>query len=329
MSEKTVERPEPRSLKGDHQAVRLAYQRWYRNQRSVNPWTAATNEMVTFFASPEGQAALAAFRGDARREEPTDDDVAAIKAENDRYRDIYGCLSCDESHPRGVMCPPHEVRSFEPWWRKKLSALAAQRDAAQSEVDRLTKERDEARQQSVGGWTEAHVALAATDCECPEPGLEGVLKGIEQLAERVGELEEERDKAIAEANRRDEKWKAGIQEACGCRIAFDVWQSDDTLEQFIGKLKARAESAEREAARLRSEASRQSAPRPLPAGHDWKMVRRRFNEALTNEWHWIQATGKAGLALLDWAESAQPDAPSIESRLSNLEAAVAKMEGER
>ena len=54
-------------------------------------------------------------------------DIEALVAENNLYRQRWGCLTCGEDHPRGGMCPPHEVRTTgNEWFRQRLAKHLAE-----------------------------------------------------------------------------------------------------------------------------------------------------------------------------------------------------------
>lgn len=67
----------------------------------------------------------------------------------------------------------------------------------------------------------------------------------------------ERDAAVAEANRRDQKWMDGIRDVCKANISFDGLTDDGpgqyamTLDRFVGKLIAERDAARAEVERLR------------------------------------------------------------------------------
>ena len=73
-------------------------------------------------------------------------------------------------------------------------------------------------------------------------------------AEVIQQLRLERDQAVKEANRRDQKWKDGIEQVCGCKIDFCGFglsaisanrAGPPTFANFIHSLKHKAELADK------------------------------------------------------------------------------------
>lgn len=82
---------------------------------------------------------------------------------------------------------------------------------------------------------------------------------ITELAFELAELRAENARLIAEANRRDEKWMAGINAACGVELCYDPIGGDrasairarmPTLDEYVAVLKKTAREFEAENARL-------------------------------------------------------------------------------
>jgi hypothetical protein len=78
------------------------------------------------------------------------------------------------------------------------------------------------------------------------PAAAQYISDLEAIARYVPRLREERDAAVRESNRRDEKWKSGIEAECGCKIEFDPLRTDratrpgpPTLGEFVRRLRER------------------------------------------------------------------------------------------
>jgi hypothetical protein len=82
-----------------------------------------------------------------------------------------------------------------------------------------------------------------------------LIEACNGVSSLTNHLRNESAAAVKEANRRDAKWMAGIEEACGRKIRFDVPTltlegQDPTLEQFINSLKTGAAKTVKEMAAL-------------------------------------------------------------------------------
>lgn len=108
--------------------------------------------------------------------------------------------------------------------------------ATQDECERLRKQTTQ--EQSLVAAIEgndagmSHADLVAT--------AQMLRNGRKRWMDEANQLRAERDLAVKEANRRDEKWKQGIQEECGVKLAFDIphqEQREPTLGEFIRKLR--------------------------------------------------------------------------------------------
>lgn len=218
------------------------------------------------------------------------------RKEVDSYRAAYGCLSCDEQHDRGTMCPPHEVRSSDPQWKQRIASLAAERDALRSEVA-LLREAERSAQGRVAEL-EKYDAELTKCCTALErwPAASGcnghlcVSGHIENILERVAELEKERQQWRSRVGRMADRIHtvlvgAGLTTAGGSR--------EDRIEKAawaVEALVARCENQRRELGRLnqkqhdelRSHLSAQSAAEKREDGEKEPPLNR--DEAIRRLW---------------------------------------------
>lgn len=92
--------------------------------------------------------------------------------------------------------------------------------------------------------------VGSCDCGAKTPDAQYHLKGCRYrlIVERDAAVHE-KDQAVKEANRRDAKWMAGIEEVCGRKIRFDLPEvkiggQDPTLSEFIHDLRSTLAQAE-------------------------------------------------------------------------------------
>lgn len=135
---------------------------------------------------------------------------------------------------------------------------------SQSAINEATKEKDALIEIGCRDWAEAHThaqnvlrkhGFTEQQIEGDKygvPGIEGLVDLLDEkitalrpmevtvnvdasLRSEVERLKKERDSAVKEANRRDEKWMAGIREVCGCEIEFHMDSSCKalTFEKFV------------------------------------------------------------------------------------------------
>ncbi len=163
----------------------------------------------------------------------------AAEATGVEMREEINLLGCLQTHSIAVngnklSCSESVAEAF---------ALAA------IEADKLREERDEANA--------AIEAITNDDAS-------GILRVFRRLTDEVSKLTQERDKAVAEANRRDAKWEAGIDHIAGQPLQYDGMDRSllyrPTLDQFINGLRAAIER--KDAALKRAENLAEATFRP-------------------------------------------------------------------
>lgn len=123
------------------------------------------------------------------------------------------------------------------------------------------RERDEARKEVANERAELEQLFHSVNMGLPDSGLT-CKQLVEHFCERCGEswkaklttAEAERDAAVKEAARRDEKWKSGIEDECGRKINFDPigdsCSPNPTLGEFVSRLTAKLAEARADKERL-------------------------------------------------------------------------------
>lgn len=285
--------------KGDREAFRRKVGDFNRNCVS-GVSVAYFNEIaLDFLESPAGRAAVLGFLGveeggnllerlrDARESvSRLTAELAEAREENDAYRKVYGCLSCDEQHDRGTMCPPHEVRSSDPHWKQRIASLAAERDALRSEVA-LLREAERSAQGRVAEL-EKYDAELTKCCTALErwPAASGcnghlcVSGHIENILERVAELES-RCNGLTSGIETERRLRHQLVE--GCRAALNEHQPlgcfYETIPQRIRALVLNVQGLESHLSAQSAAEKREDGEKEPPLNRDeairrlWAMAR--------------------------------------------------------
>jgi hypothetical protein len=185
--------------------------------------------------------------------------------------------------------------------------------------------------------------LACPSCSCEafrhEEGISDKLERIEkenaQLCRELEAARHEREQAVQESNRRDQKWMDGIDSICGRKLRYTLATINDApgfdlvpdLQDFITSLKSQLSKAEGERNRMR-EALKDCIEKLERYGNrqgSKRMVGKSFGEGMKDNAANEGQHYPAVQSCIDRARNCLQPLPQTEGRESKLESALKEL----